>query len=463
MEFELRSVLFVVTQDKIDAGQVTSIPDWDVHVAQGLESAALSLANNNYKVGLIQLEDFSNKMLRAVEQLITTDRSMEWIVLTNDECLQKKPFCKFISETCYDFVTLPLDDTGYACLLSTLGHAFGMAGLKQSDSEPNYDEYEMVGSSPAMIKLFSAVRRVANVSAPVLICGESGTGKELVARAIHERSSCADGPFVAVNCGAIPENLIQSELFGYEKGAFTGANKQKLGQIEVASGGTLFLDEVGDLPYDMQVNLLRFLQEKVIQRVGGNEEISVDVRVISATNVDLEAAIKKGRFREDLLYRLNVLQILTPALRDRGGDIELLTKFFFDHFLSEGQGRLKGFSQQALLAIQQHRWPGNVRELINRVRRAIVMCDGRLIQPNDLGLKECAVEESLVMPLKEVRALAEKEAIANAIQNCRQNMTQAAKMLGVSRVTLYRMMEKYALVQPTEASVETDFQKVRPI
>nr|WP_252734817.1 sigma 54-interacting transcriptional regulator [Amphritea atlantica] len=179
---------------------------------------------------------------------------------------------------------------------------------------------------------------------------------------LHIARECRDKPVVAVNCGAIPENLIQSELFGYEKGAFTGANKQKLGQIEMASGGTLFLDEVGDLPYDMQVNLLRFLQEKVIQRVGGNEEIPIDVRVISATNVDLDGAIKQGRFREDLLYRLNVLQILTPALRDRGSDIELLTNFFFEHFVSEGQGRLKGFSQQALMAIQQHRWPGNVRE-----------------------------------------------------------------------------------------------------
>lgn len=457
MEFELRSVLFVVTQDMADTKQVLSIPDWDVHVAQGLEDAKLSLVNNRYKVGLIQLEDSSKQMLRVAEKLMTTYRSMEWIVLTNDECLQEKSFCKFISETCYDFVTLPLNDTGYTCLLSTLGHAFGMAGLKQKDSEPNYDEYEMVGSSPAMIKLFGAVRRVANVSAPVLIYGESGTGKELVARAIHERSHCANGPFVAVNCGAIPENLIQSELFGYEKGAFTGANKQKLGQIEMASGGTLFLDEVGDLPYDMQVNLLRFLQEKVIQRVGGNEEIPIDVRVISATNVDLDGAIKQGRFREDLLYRLNVLQILTPALRDRGSDIELLTNFFFEHFVSEGQGRLKGFSQQALMAIQQHRWPGNVRELINRVRRAIVMCDGRLIQPNDLGLEACTEEASLVMPLKEVRALAEKEAIANAIQNCRQNMTQAAKMLGVSRVTLYRMMDKYALAPSIEPSVEADF------
>ncbi|MDO6565013.1 sigma-54 dependent transcriptional regulator [Amphritea sp. 1_MG-2023] len=453
MESRLRPVLYIIIQNNKDAEQVISIPGWDVKEVRSIESAQACIATQQYDVGLIQLEETSGKMLQAMETLITQHRAIEWVVLTNEACLQQTPFCKFIRETCYDYVTLPLSDSEYTRLLFTLGHAYGMARLTQDDGESTDDEYEMVGCSPSMMKLFGAIRRVASVDASVLICGESGTGKELIAHAIHERSSRASMPFVAVNCGAIPENLIQSELFGYEKGAFTGANKQKLGQIEVASGGTLFLDEVGDLPYDMQVNLLRFLQEQVIQRLGGNEEICVDVRVLAATNIDLDAAVKQGRFREDLLYRLNVLQLSPPALRDREGDIEVMARFFFDRFVSEGQARLKGFSQQALLAMQQYSWPGNVRELINRVRRAIVMCDGRLITPEDLGLAD-GVATEVITSLEDARELAEKEAITHAVQYCRHNMTQSAKLLGVSRVTLYRMMEKYSLGLSMETSVK---------
>lgn len=443
-----RPVLYVRTNNKIDSisKTVISTQGWDIKEVDGLQEARNSIGNQKYSVGLIQLVSIEPEQLRAVEALLTDHRTIEWVIITSTECLQQRTFCKLIRETCHDYYTLPLSDVDYMRLLSTLGHAHGMASLCLDDLEQGYDEYEMVGSSPPMLKLFGSIRKVASVDAPVLIYGESGTGKELIARAVHERSARAEMPFIAVNCGAIPESLIQSELFGYEKGAFTGANTQKCGQIEAAAGGTLFLDEIGDLPFDMQVNLLRFLQEKVIQRLGGNTEIPVDVRVVAATNVDLDAAVKSGRFREDLLYRLNVLQLQPPPLREREGDTQLMAQFFFDRFVSDGQAKLKGFSQASLQVMERYTWPGNVRELINRIRRAIVMCDGRLIKPDDLDLQSCSADDARpVISLEEAREKAEKEAVISAIRYCHNNMTQTAKVLGVSRVTLYRIIEKYQL------------------
>jgi len=251
-------------------------------------------------------------------------------------------------------------------------------------------------------------------------------------------------PFIAVNCGALPTNLIQSELFGHEKGAFTGAHQRKIGRIESAAGGTLFLDEIGDLALDLQVNLLRFLQEKTIERVGGTEKIHVDVRVIAATHVDLERAVKEGRFREDLYYRLNVLHLNVPSLREREQDIELLARFFFDKFAKEKNRNVKGFRRDTLQAMNDYEWPGNVRELINRIRRAMVMCDNRLITTADLGL-ERRLSQRRLTTLDEARTRAEKEAIQYSLRFNRNNVSQAARQLGVSRVTLYRLMEKYQI------------------
>lgn len=447
-----RPVLYVRAHSEIDTvGNIIASQGWDVDEVNGFQDAWRSIVRQQYNVGLIHLEHSDPERVKDAEALLAEHRGTEWVILTNSECLRQKHLRKLIREGCYDYYTLPLSSDGYTSLLSTLGHAYGMASLSLYDTEPDYDDYEMVGTSQPMMKLFSSIRKVASVDAPILITGESGTGKELIARAVHERSGRADKPFIAVNCGAIPENLIQAELFGHEKGAFTGAHKLKTGQIEAASGGTLFLDEIGDLPLEMQVNLLRFLQERVIQRLGSNEEIAVDVRVLAATNVDLDEAVKLGRFREDLLYRLNVLQLLPPALRNREGDIPLLAQFFFDRFVTEGRAKLKGFSQKALLVMERYNWPGNVRELINRVRRAIVMCDGRLIKPDDLGLKDSHDEETkTVMSLEAVRVKAEKEAITRAVRSCHHNMSQAAKALGVSRVTLYRLIEKYQLQQVLE-------------
>jgi DNA-binding NtrC family response regulator len=249
---------------------------------------------------------------------------------------------------------------------------------------------------------------------------------------------------VVVDCGSLPPTLIQSELFGYEKGAFTGAQQPHKGHIEAATGGTLFLDEIGELPRDLQVNLLRFLQEKTINRLGSARKIPVDVRVIAATHVNLEKAVREGRFREDLYYRLNVIHFSVPALRERDGDIELLADFYFRKFSSEAKFSAKGYSLAALQAMRNHAWPGNVRELINRIRQALVMCENGLIRPNDLGLGAVGIAHKRV-PLDDARAAAEKCAIEACLSSARHNVSQAARELGVSRVTLYRLMEKYAI------------------
>ncbi|HET8700129.1 MAG TPA: sigma-54 dependent transcriptional regulator, partial [Nitrococcus sp.] len=312
-------------------------------------------------------------------------------------------------------------------------------------SEGQQGECGMVGASLAMQALFRSIRKMAPADAPVLIQGESGTGKELAAAAIHELSQRAKGPFIVVNCGALPSGLIQSELFGHERGAFTGADRRKIGRIEAAHGGTIFLDEIGDLPFKMQVNLLRFLQEQTIERVGGREPIKVDARVIAATHIDLEKAVRdQGRFREDLYFRLNVLRLHIPPLRDREDDIELLAWFFFNRFAAEGSPLLKGFSRQALEAMKQHSWPGNVRELINRVRRALLLCDKRLITPVDLGLERRQGSRQ-AMTLAEARNAAEYAAILGALRQADGNISQAARQLAISRVTLYRQMEKFRI------------------
>jgi DNA-binding NtrC family response regulator len=305
---------------------------------------------------------------------------------------------------------------------------------------------QIVGVSTVMQKLFRDVRKVAAADAPVFISGESGTGKELTARAIHERSPRARGPFVAVDCGALPRTIIQSELFGYERGAFTGATQRRIGRIEAAEGGTVFLDEIGDLPMDLQSNLLRFLQESTICRVGSNRQVRVAARVIAATHVDLEKAVKEGRFRQDLYFRLNVLEIRIPALRERLEDLEVLARFFFNGSVREFNKPVKGFSRQAVLAMRAHSWPGNVRELSNRICRAIVMCDGEWITPRDLELNEQSASSALgQFNLDPARAMGQKETIEVALNSCGDNLAQAARALGVSRTTLYRLLKNYRL------------------
>lgn len=346
---------------------------------------------------------------------------------------------RFVAQFCFDYHCLPLN---LSRLFYSLGHAYGMTIIGDGCVDPRPLD-TMVGASKAMLALFGQIRKVATVDAPVLITGETGTGKELAALAIHKHSARAHKPFVSVNCGSIPEQLIQSELFGHEKGAFTGAHERKIGKIEAAAGGTLFLDEIGDLPLTMQVNLLRFLQEQCFERVGSTQSLQADVRIIAATHVDLDAAAKQGQFREDLYYRLNVLRLQVPALREREGDAPLLAHYFLQHFAYEKNPHIKGIGQAALGAISTYSWPGNVRELINRMRRAMVMGDHAQISIEDLGLPE--QDPTSLTRLDKAREKAEREAIIAAIHASGKNISKAAHTLDIARVTLYRLMDKYAI------------------
>ena len=280
---------------------------------------------------------------------------------------------------------------------------------------------------------------------PVLITGESGTGKELVARAIHRQSVRKDQPFVTINCSAIPETLLESELFGYEKGAFTGAAQLRKGRIESAQSGTLFLDEIGDVPLALQVKLLRFLQEHTIQRLGAKGTLTVDARILAATNVDLQQAINEGRFREDLYYRMCVVTIAMPALRERGSDVTLLARTFLGKFSEEQKKLLKGFTPQAVEALRAHPWPGNVRELENRIKRAVVMAEGKYVTPANLELKDPSLSEEEASTLRASRDSREKDLVRLAMEKAEWNVSRAAEELGISRPTLYQLLARYGL------------------
>ncbi|MBW8268342.1 sigma-54 dependent transcriptional regulator [Caldovatus sp. SYSU G05006] len=315
----------------------------------------------------------------------------------------------------------------------------------------------MIGASPVMLEVFEKLRRFATVDAPVLLCGESGTGKELAARAIHERSARAKGPFVAINCAGLPPSLVSAELFGHEKGAFTGAVERRIGHIEMARGGTLFLDEIGDLPLEIQGHLLRFLQDRRIVRVGGRESIPVDVRVIAATNVPLLTAIRERRFREDLYYRLAVLTLELPPLRARGADLELLSQAFLQRIAAETRRPIEGFEPEALEAMRAYPWPGNVRQLIAVIRRAVVMASGPRIRLQDLALEpaDLVANDEPLPPRKGGRRTTggseqEKELLASALRRSNHCVAAAARLLGVSRVTFYRMLRRNGIALPRQ-------------
>jgi two-component system NtrC family response regulator len=292
--------------------------------------------------------------------------------------------------------------------------------------------------------LCRTVEKVAATDVSVLILGESGTGKELLARAIHKLGTRSKGRFVAINCAAIPESLLASELFGHERGSFTGAHKTTRGKIEVASGGTLFLDEIGDMPAPLQATLLRFLQERVIERVGGREEIPVDVRVVCATNKRLEAMIAEGQFRQDLYYRIGEVTLTVPPLRDRPGDTVLLAQFFVQRFSAELGRAARGLSPDAVEAIESHDWPGNVRELESKIKTAVVMADGPLLTGADLGLRE-GDADVLPLNLREARQQAERHAIQQALAMAEGNLSRAAELLGIARPTLYDLMDRLGI------------------
>ena len=304
----------------------------------------------------------------------------------------------------------------------------------------------MITAAPEMLKVARMIERVATTGASVMLLGASGTGKELLARGLHQRSDRAAAPFVAINCAAIPENLLESELFGHEKGAFTGAIRTVEGKVEQADGGTLFLDEVGDIPLALQVKLLRFLQERTIERIGGRKAIAVDTRIVCATHQDLEAMIADGRFREDLYYRLAEIVVRIPALAERTGDAVLLARGFLGRFAAEMNPAVKGFSADALAAIDAWGWPGNVRELENRVKRAVIMADGRLVGADDLDLGAAEdSEDDLPLNLKAARERADRKVIQRALARSEGNISNSAKLLGISRPTLYDLLKQYDL------------------
>ncbi|MNO32277.1 Transcriptional regulatory protein ZraR [compost metagenome] len=410
---------------------------WDV------DSCTLEKAvDRTCDVGLLRLQPFHLEHPEAVKELISRSGT-EWIAVLNQEVLRLQNVGDFVCEWFFDFHTLPFD---VSRVQVTLGRAFGMARLRgQGTVYVDQPEHELLGDSKPIRELRKLLSKLAPTESPVLIRGESGTGKELVARTLHRQSQRHSKPFIAINCGAIPEHLIQSELFGHEKGAFTGAHQRKVGRIEAANGGTLFLDEIGDLPLELQANLLRFLQEKHIERVGGSQLIPVDVRVLAATHTDLEAAIEKKRFREDLYYRLNVLQVATVPLRERHGDLAVLANHF-SHFYSHETGRRpRSFSEDALIAMGKHDWPGNVRELANRVRRGLVLAEGRQIEARDLGLISQHTLAAPMGTLEEYKSRAERQALCDVLSRHSDNLSVAAKVLGVSRPTFYRLLHKHQI------------------
>ncbi|MGH8466699.1 MAG: sigma 54-interacting transcriptional regulator, partial [Pseudomonas sp.] len=393
-------------------------------------------------VGLLRLQASHLKHPDAVKDLIKRSKT-EWIAVLGADELRMQNVGDFVCEWFFDFHTLPFD---VSRVQVTIGRAFGMARLRGKGTvHVDEADHELLGDSRPVRELRKLLSKLAPTESPVLIRGESGTGKELVARTLHRQSQRRDKPFVAINCGAMPEHLIQSELFGHEKGAFTGAHQRKIGRIEAANGGTLFLDEIGDLPLELQANLLRFLQEKHIERVGGSQPIDVDVRVLAATHVDLEQAIARGRFREDLYYRLNVLQVVTAPLRDRHGDLSMLANHFAHFYSLETGRRPRSFSEDALMAMGKHDWPGNVRELANRVRRGLVLAEGRQIEAQDLGLHSQNAFVPSMGTLENYKHLAERQALCDVLNRHSDNLSIAAKVLGISRPTFYRLLHKHQI------------------
>ena len=421
---------------------------WDAHPASTLREAARLLLAGSYRTGLVVFgpELVNGPALQALERFLRQHWQPLWIALACPTVLERPAIRELIREHFHDYHTLPHDPER---LRHALGHAHGLArlhdGLDGAGAVVHAGPGALTGPSAAIARLRAQTRKVAQADAPVLIWGESGSGKELAAQAIHRQSARARGPFVPINCGAIPPALIQSELFGHARGAFTGAANEKIGLIESAAGGTVFLDEIADLPKELQSNLLRFLQEKTIYRIGSTRSVTVDVRVIAASHVDLQQAVAGGHFREDLYYRLNVLPLTVPALRERRADVDALALQFFHDFAADKAPRLKGFSQAALRALREHDWPGNVRELMNRVRRALVLAEGRLIGPHDLGLEPEPAPAHPGAGLGATRIDAERAAIVASLQRSGGNVTQAARALAISRMTLYRQMAKHGI------------------
>ncbi len=424
---------------------------YEVLIAGEREEAIALLRRHEPAVVLLDLglppdPENASEGLAALEEILSLAPATKVIVVTGND--ERENAVKAIARGAYDFYQKPVDSEVLGLLVERAYHLYELeqenrklmlkAGASAIDG--------IIASSPQMMKVCRTIEKVSPTNATTLLLGQSGTGKEVIAKALHELSPRAKKPFVAINCGAIPETLLESELFGYEKGAFTGATKQTKGKIEYADGGTLFLDEIGDIPAALQVKLLRFLQERVVDRLGGRVPVPVDVRVVCATNQHLTTLVEKGDFREDLYYRICEITINIPPLRDRDGDALLLAKVFLKRFSEEHGRNIRGFSDCGTRAIEGYTWPGNVREMENKIKRAVIMAEGNCISAEELEI-ELDNEDSATMPLnlREVREEAERNAIMRAISLHGGNITQAAEVLGVSRPTLYDLMNKFGL------------------
>ena len=351
----------------------------------------------------------------------------------------------------YDFLQKPIDLKELKVIIRRACHLYNLeeenSRLHTAMGRSMTKLSGIFGQCQSMVNVFSTIEKVATTDVPILVTGESGTGKELVARAIHSLSLRKDGPFIPINCGAIPDNLLESELFGHEKGAFTGANAKVLGKVEYAHNGTLFLDEIGELSATLQVKLLRFLQEKTLQRVGGRENIEVNARIVAATNIDIKKAIKEGRFREDLYYRIGVITIELPPLRERGTDIQLLSNVFLRRFCNDFSKKIKGFSAASVELLKSYDWPGNVRELENKIQRAVIMAESAWLEPHDLGFADAAGVQGAenTATLKEARDRAERDLLVAVLNRYDANLTKISQVLDISRPTLYDLLKKHNL------------------
>lgn len=427
-----------------------SLDDYEIIVAGDREEALNQVRRHEPAVVLLDLglppdADGATEGLATLQQILQLLPGTKIIVLTGNQ--DRGNAVKAVGMGAFDFYHKPFDEQ---ILKLVIERALRVHGLEEENRQlaSRYRSEPLQGlitCDPGMQKISRMIEKVAPSDVSVLLLGESGTGKEVLARGIHELSPRSGERFVAINCAAIPDNLLESELFGYEKGAFTGATKQTIGKIEYADKGTLFLDEIGDLPMPLQAKLLRFLQERVIERLGGRGEIAVDVRVVAATHQKLDGLIQDGRFREDLFYRLSEITINIPPLRDRIGDKSLLAHAFMDRFCKQQKRNLRGISPEALQAIEAHHWPGNVREMENTLKRAVIMAEGSHIQSDDLGLRAPGQPEEQPLNLRHVRETAEREAVTRALSRSNGNIAQAAELLGVSRPTLYDLINRFNL------------------
>ncbi len=450
---EAKPKLLIVEDDEgLQAQLKWAYDDYDVVIAGNRDAALAALRSEEPAVVTLDLglppdPDGTSEGFAVLDAIMEMKPDTKVVVASGHGA--RESALQAIERGAYDFYQKPVDIEELGLIV---GRAFKLANIEGENrrlagkvGEDKTVLGTMITAAPEMAKVARTIERVAPTNVSVMLLGASGTGKELLAKGLHEASDRRSGAFIAINCAAIPENLLESELFGHEKGAFTGAVKTTEGKIELADGGTLFLDEVGDIPLPLQVKLLRFLQERVIERIGGRKPIAVDTRIVCATHQNLEAMIGEGTFREDLFYRLAEVVVKIPALAERPGDGVLLAKHFLSRFSAEMNPQVKGFAPDALVAIDSWNWPGNVRELENRVKRAVIMADGKLVNAEDLDLGEGEEGDDMALNLKQAREEADRRMIRKALARSQGNISSTAKLLGISRPTLYDLLKQYDL------------------